>query len=161
MSLSICPVWPVKKNWSKARAYIFPATTLQIPALWLTVAGELSGSDPWARPFWPEPVLITRAFYLRTGWGDWLAKPERWKATSVRITELNWTNYGTYLELLCNHQKVDDRNYNQRSNKYCKSYEGATAKQNNNKKLANSRILDSSKPKLVTNSKVATGGIRL
>ena len=26
-------------------AYIFPATTLQIPALWPTGAGELSGSD--------------------------------------------------------------------------------------------------------------------
>ena len=26
--------------------YIFPATTLQIPALWPTGAGELSGSDP-------------------------------------------------------------------------------------------------------------------
>ena len=39
-----------QKNWfwSKARAYIFPATTLRIHALWPTStgAGELSGSDP-------------------------------------------------------------------------------------------------------------------
>ena len=31
----------------KARAYIFHATTLQIPA-----AGELSDSDPWSGPIW-------------------------------------------------------------------------------------------------------------
>ena len=29
-----------------ARAHFFPATTLQIPALWPTGAGELSDSDP-------------------------------------------------------------------------------------------------------------------
>ena len=29
----------------KARAYIFPATIPEIPALWPTGAGELSGSD--------------------------------------------------------------------------------------------------------------------
>ena len=52
---------------SEARAYIFPTTTLQIPALWPTGAEELSGSDPWAGPLWPEPVLRTRAaFLLRT-----------------------------------------------------------------------------------------------
>ena len=51
---------------STAHAHTFPATTLQIPALWPTGKGELSGSDPWAGPFWPEPVLRTRAFYLRT-----------------------------------------------------------------------------------------------
>ena len=53
-SLYICPFWPAIKNWfwpvsmerSKARAYIFPVTTLQIPTLWPTGAGELSGSDP-------------------------------------------------------------------------------------------------------------------
>ena len=45
---------------SKARAYIFPATTLQIPALWPIGAGELSGSDPLTGPFWAEPVLKTR-----------------------------------------------------------------------------------------------------
>ena len=55
---------------SKARAYIFPAITLQILALWPTAAGELSGSDPWAGPFWTEPVLRTRAFHLRTDWSD-------------------------------------------------------------------------------------------
>ena len=41
--------WPVKMEFmerSKARAYIFPATTLQIPALWSTRAGEVSDSDP-------------------------------------------------------------------------------------------------------------------
>ena len=32
--------------------------------------GELSGSDPRAGPFWPEPVLRTRAFRLRTDWSD-------------------------------------------------------------------------------------------
>ena len=42
-----------------------PATALQIPALWPTGAGELSGSDPQAGPFWPEPVLISRTFRLR------------------------------------------------------------------------------------------------
>ena len=30
---------------SKARAHIFSATILQIPALWPTGAGELSGSE--------------------------------------------------------------------------------------------------------------------
>ena len=55
---------------SKARAYIFPATTLQIPALWPTGAGELSGSDSRVGTFWPEPVLRTRAFHLRTDWSD-------------------------------------------------------------------------------------------
>ena len=51
--------------------YIFPATTLQIPALFATGAGELSGSNQWAGPFWPEPILRTRAFHLRTDWSDW------------------------------------------------------------------------------------------
>ena len=55
---------------SKARAYIFPATILQLPALWPTGAGELSGSDPWAGPFWPELALKTRVFHLRTDWSD-------------------------------------------------------------------------------------------
>ena len=55
---------------SEARAYIFPATTLEIPALWPTGAGELSGSDPRAGPFWPEPVLRTRAFHLKPDWLD-------------------------------------------------------------------------------------------
>ena len=55
---------------SKARAYVFPATTLQIPALWPTGAGELSGSDPWAGLFWPESVLRTRAFHSRADWSD-------------------------------------------------------------------------------------------
>ena len=76
--LSICPLWPVKKNrfWpvlmgrSKARVYIFPATTLPIPVLWPTGAGELSGSDPWVGPFWTELVLRTRAFHSRTDWSD-------------------------------------------------------------------------------------------
>ena len=40
---------------SKGRACIFPATALQIPALWPSRAGELSGSDPRAGSFWPEP----------------------------------------------------------------------------------------------------------
>ena len=67
--------WPVFKNGkSKQRAHIFPATTLQIPALWPTGAGELSSSDPWAGTFWPEPVLRTRVLHLRTDWSnqpDW------------------------------------------------------------------------------------------
>ena len=48
----------------------FSATALQIPALWPTGAGELSGADPRAGPFWSEPVLRTRAFRLRTDWSD-------------------------------------------------------------------------------------------
>ena len=50
----------------------FSATTLQIPALWPTGAGELNGSDAcsWAGSFWPEPVLRTCAFHLRTDWSD-------------------------------------------------------------------------------------------
>ena len=43
----------------------FPATTLQFSAPWSTGVGELSGSDSWAGPFWPEPVLRTCAFRLR------------------------------------------------------------------------------------------------
>ena len=51
----------------RARTF-FPVTTLQTEfALWPTGAGELSGSDPWAGPFWPKPVLRSRAFHLRTG----------------------------------------------------------------------------------------------
>ena len=78
-----CLFWPDEKNWfwpvfkmhrSKARAYIFPATTLQIPALWPTGSRELNGSDPRAGPIWPEPVLRTRAFHLRTDWSD---RPDR------------------------------------------------------------------------------------
>ena len=38
--------WPVEMERSKARAHIFPATTIQIPTLWPTGAGELSGPDP-------------------------------------------------------------------------------------------------------------------
>ena len=38
--------WPVQMERFKERAYIFPATTLQIPVLWPTGAVELSGSDP-------------------------------------------------------------------------------------------------------------------
>ena len=77
-SLSICPVWPTKKSSSgqfkwkaprRARLH-FPATTLQILALWPTGAGELNGSDPWAGPFSREPVLRTRAFHLSTDWSD-------------------------------------------------------------------------------------------
>ena len=57
---------------SKARAYIFSATTLQIPrALWPTCAGKLSGSDPWPGSFWPETVLRARAFHSWTVWSDW------------------------------------------------------------------------------------------
>ena len=41
----------------KVRAYIFSAAALQIPALWLTEGGELSGCYPWAESFLPEPVL--------------------------------------------------------------------------------------------------------
>ena len=58
------------KGSIKARVYIFPATTSQVPALWPTEAGELSGSDPRAGTFWPEPVLRTRAFHLRSNWSD-------------------------------------------------------------------------------------------
>ena len=49
---------------------ILPALVLQIPELWPTGAGELSGSDPWAGQFWTEPVLRARAFHLRTNWFD-------------------------------------------------------------------------------------------
>ena len=49
---------------------IFPAITLQVPALWPTGAEERSGSDPRAGTFWPEPVLRTRAFHSRTDWSD-------------------------------------------------------------------------------------------
>ena len=55
------------------RANIFPATTLRIPALWPTGAGELSSSDT-EEPFWPEPVLRTRALQLITDWSD---QPDR------------------------------------------------------------------------------------
>ena len=78
-SLSVCPFYPTETNSlvlaslnekvQSARLHL-SATTLQIPALWLTGAGELSGSDPWVGPFWPEPVLRTRAFHLRTDWSD-------------------------------------------------------------------------------------------
>ena len=53
---------------SKALVFIFHATIILISVLWPTGAGELSGSDPWAGPFWPEPVLRTRACHLRTDW---------------------------------------------------------------------------------------------
>ena len=50
-SLSISPIWPAEDNWfwpvfksGKARGRIFPATTLQVPALWLAGAEELRGS---------------------------------------------------------------------------------------------------------------------
>ena len=70
-SLSICPFWPAVKELVlasldekiKGARVHFPATTLQIPALWPTEVGELSGSDPWAGPLSPEPLLRTRAFH--------------------------------------------------------------------------------------------------
>ena len=46
----------------------FPVIALHIYALWPTGVGELSGFGPWAGSFWPEPVLWTCAFYLRTDW---------------------------------------------------------------------------------------------
>ena len=58
---------------SKLRAFVFPATTHQIPARFgRPKAGELSGSDPSAGSwsFWPEPVLRTHALHLRTDWSD-------------------------------------------------------------------------------------------
>ena len=45
-SLSIFSILIGHKELVLARAYIFPATTLQIPALLPTKAGEPSGSDP-------------------------------------------------------------------------------------------------------------------
>ena len=48
----------------------FPATTLQFPAIWPTGAQELSGSGSRAGAFWPESVLRTRVFHLRTRWFD-------------------------------------------------------------------------------------------
>ena len=50
--------------WKSQGARVhFSLQTLQIPALWPTGAGELSGSDPWVGSFWTEPVLKTRAFH--------------------------------------------------------------------------------------------------
>ena len=58
----------------------FPATTLRIPALWRTGAGELSGSDPSGGPFWLEPALRTRvrSIYEPTGRAGQIGQ---WKAT--------------------------------------------------------------------------------
>ena len=58
-SLFPCPFWSAEKTLvltrSKARAYIFfPAKSFSIPALSPSGAGELSGSDPQAGPFWTE-----------------------------------------------------------------------------------------------------------
>ena len=46
-----------------ARVHFSPPQLSKFPR-----AGELSGSDPRAGPFWPEPVLRTRVFHLRTDW---------------------------------------------------------------------------------------------
>ena len=71
-SLSVCVFCSAEKNWfwpvymerSKARAYIFPATTLQIPALWPSWAApihEQGHSDQ--NQFWE----LVRSIYELTG----------------------------------------------------------------------------------------------
>ena len=89
-SLSDFAFWPAESTcfWQfKLTRKCFPATTLQIPAFWPTGVGELSGSNPWAGTFWPEPVLRTRAFYLRTDWSD---RPDR--ASGSDLIQRYWHN---------------------------------------------------------------------
>ena len=54
-SLFVCPFWPAKRttgsgqfqlNGPRRVRIFFPAKTLQILTLWLTLAEDLSGSDP-------------------------------------------------------------------------------------------------------------------
>ena len=82
----MCLLWPAKKKLVltslntlngkvQGACMHFPATVLQIPALWPTGAGELSGSDS-AGSFWPEPVLRTYVFHLRA---DRSEQPDRTK----------------------------------------------------------------------------------
>ena len=122
-SLSIYSFWPAEniklvlvsvKGKFQGACVHFPATTLQIPALRPTEAGELSGSDPRAGPFWPEPVLRTRAFHLRTDWPgrtDWTngERPLRLKRVSwylsVQIVQVDISFLGNLdnLDLVTSH----------------------------------------------------------
>ena len=88
----MCPFWPAVKELVlnglngkvQGTCVHFLATTLQIPVLWPTGAGELSGSDSRTESFWPEPVLRTHAFHLRTDGlvgPDRPDRPDKWKET--------------------------------------------------------------------------------
>ena len=79
--------WPVLNGKVElARAYIFPATTLQIPALWPTGAGELSGSE----------AILVRASSENSfvPFKNWLVRPARPNKWKVCFGTISWTSMG-------------------------------------------------------------------
>ena len=94
-SLSICPFWPA--NWPVQMerfeaCTLFPATTIQIPALWKTEAGELSGSSPLAGSFWLIHSCVP--------FNNWLFGPDNWKRPMTAVFRMlsgwkcvTWTDH--------------------------------------------------------------------